>query len=165
MNTHALHASSFRHLSIIGRYAYALACVTSLCKSWRLDTDAILSSLREHWSVIDMRSSTCRWFDNHPLGEFYAFCETYSLDPKSDRVQSFHHGFDEARMVICGSCYCAPRDGASMMSLLNVVGIMNRWQHGLPPLDRFAHAVWEPPFHENGFGMDVTSASFIEFQC
>jgi hypothetical protein len=79
-----------------------------------------------------------------------------SLSP--DRAPSLHHALDEARRVVCQSCYAAASDTDSMQSVLSVVGVLARWGVMLPRLDRFRHAAWSGEFGWGElFGRDTFS--------
>jgi hypothetical protein len=156
-----VHASDLRHLSITGRYAYALACIENLCAAWDIDEPFVLEEVNEHWQATEIPLA-CHWFDEHrfphEIEDFANKLESAQLS--SDQVQSLYHAFEEMRMVICRSCYAAAGDEYSMESVLNVAGILVRWSIGLPDLVRFKHATWSGDFRDTGWGERLPRASF-----
>jgi hypothetical protein len=156
-----VHASDLCHLSITGRYAFALACLEQLCAAWRVDDPFVLGEIDAHWQATEI-PKVCRWFDTYPFpGRLEKF--TAQLRPgglSADQVQSLYHAFREARMVSCVSCYAANNDAGSMQALLNVVGVLLRWGIALPPLEHFRHATWSGDFQETGWGARLPRSSF-----
>jgi hypothetical protein len=156
-----VHASDLRSLSITGRYAYALACVERLCRAWNVDGAFVLAEIDAHWQLTEMKLG-CHWLDKHPFpqcpGELEALLVGRQLT--GDQVQALHHAFVEARYVYGGSCYCAANDDQSMRSVLNVVGVLVRWDIELPPFARFRHASWSGDFGSEGYGDPFNRASF-----
>ena len=156
-----VHASDLHHLSITGRYAYALACVKQLCAAWDIDDPYIHYEIEAHWQATEIPLA-CHWFDKHPfphkIEEFAAMLGPGRMS--SDQMQAIYHALGETRMVICQSCYAAAGDTYSMESVLNVVGILARWGVSLPALDRFSHATWSGDFGSFGWGERFPPASF-----
>src|SRR5205807_10381016 len=106
-------------LSIIGRYAYALACIERLCAEWAIDDPFIREEIDSHWQASEMPLA-CHWFDKHPFPrKIEAFVAKLQPDRMStDQVQALYDAYDDMRMVICRSCYAAWGDAYSMESVL-----------------------------------------------
>src|SRR4051794_18310628 len=120
-----VHASDLQHLSITGRYAFALACVERLCAEWAVDDRFVLTEIDAHWQATEIPLA-CHWFDQHPFprhAKDFAG-KVGSTHLSEDQIQSLYHALDEARMVVCRSCYAAASDNDSMQSVLNVVGVL-----------------------------------------
>lgn len=153
-----IQASDLRPLSMRGRYAYALACVESLCTAWSVTDPHILGVVADHWQALEVKWA-CHWFEEHSLArdvESFAGGGTAGL-LSGDQVQSLHHALHEVRLVIGRSCYAAASDTDSMESVLNVVGILARWGVAPPSVTGFARASWSGEF---GHGARVTRESF-----
>ena len=148
-----VQASDLRHLSLIGRYAFALACVEAVCAAWAVDDPFVLGEIDAHWEAAEMRFA-CHWFDTHdfPLDteEFATRLRPGQLS--ADQAESLFEAFHETQMVICGSCYSAMKDDGSISSVLRVAGVLTRSGVELPALSRFAHATWSGEFWRHGCG-------------
>ncbi len=155
------HASTFRELSIRGRYAFALVCVQRLCDSFGLGDGFVRQEIEAHWDMLAERYG-CHWFDSHPYPEQYEDFVSHAGPGRidDDQMQSLFHALSATRWVICGSCYAALSDIGSMCSLLEVVGVLCRWGVPLPDLDRFRFATWSGDFGTGGGGERVTRADF-----
>jgi hypothetical protein len=157
-----VHASDLAHLSLRGRYAFALACVEALCSAWEVDDPYIQGEIDAHWQAAQVEL-VCHWFDAHPfpwpVANFAARLRAGGLTV--DRVQSLHHALCDTRFVLGGSCYAAADDPGSMQAVLDVVGILARWGVALPRLEWFAHATWSGEFETSGWGERFGRASFL----
>jgi hypothetical protein len=157
-----IHASDLGHLSLRGRYAYALACVEALSAAWGVDDPYILAEIDAHWQAAEVEL-VCHWLDDHelpwPLSNFAARVRPGGLT--ADRVQSLYHALSSTRSVFDGSCWAAADDPGSMQAVLNVVGILARWGVAPPPLERFAHATWAGDFGAAGWGERFGRESFL----
>ena len=146
-------ASDLRHLSLTGRFAYALACIDALCAAWAVDDPFVLAEIDAHWGAAEM-SLACHWFDKHP---FPRDAEEFGARLRPDRLTAdqsaaLFDAFWSAQDVICGSCYAAMNDEGSMDSVLTVAGVLTRRGVELPALSCFSHATWSGEFWIHGGG-------------